>query len=203
MSYLYSVSSNVHNEIKIKRSRFITHLHYCNTLAAAKQYIHEISKEYHTANHNCWAYIVGDKGENAHSSDAGEPSGSAGKPMLNALRRHNMTNIVAVVTRYFGGVKLGIRGLIDAYGLAVEETISLQPLLKQVKYENYLINTTYDFAEKLKYDLKELSAEISNIEYTAQVDLSVIIEDKEAKTLKIYLQEMTGKKKITYKYISL
>ena len=203
MSYLYSVSSDVHNEIKIKRSRFITHLHRCDTMAAAKEYIQKISKEYHTANHNCWAYIVGDKGENAHSSDAGEPSGSAGKPMLNTLRKHNMTNIVAVVTRYFGGVKLGIRGLIDAYGMAVGETIALQPLIKQVKYENYLIYTTYDFIDKLKYDLKELSAEITHIEYAARVDLTVIIEEKEADALKIYLQEMAGKKKITYKYISL
>jgi len=203
MSYLYSVSSDVHNEIKIKRSRFITHLHHCNTMAAAKEYIQKIGKEYHTANHNCWAYIVGDEGENSHSSDAGEPSGSAGKPMLNALRKHNMTNIVAVVTRYFGGVKLGIRGLIDAYGMAVEDTITLQPLIKQVKYENYLIYTTYDFIEKLKYDLKELSAEITHIEYAARVDLTVIIEEKEMDSLKIYLQEMSGKKKITYKYISL
>ncbi|MCF7911928.1 MAG: YigZ family protein [Candidatus Cloacimonetes bacterium] len=203
MPYLYSISSDVHNEIKIKRSRFIAHLHYCETLISAKEFITEISKEYHTANHNCWAYIVGNKAENEHCSDAGEPSGSAGKPMLNALKKHQMTNIVAVVTRYFGGVKLGIRGLIDAYALAVDEAISLQTLQKQVNYEKYLITAPYEYIEKLKYDLNEFQAEISQIEYGADVELIAVIEESEVEILKGYLQEMTAKKKITYKYISL
>lgn len=203
MSYFYSVNEDVRHEIKIKRSRFICNLHYCDTLNAAKEYIQQISKEYQTANHNCWAYIVGENGENAHSSDAGEPAGSAGKPMLNVLKKHEMTNIVTVVTRYFGGVKLGIRGLIDAYGLAVEEAVTLYPLKKLVNYCHYIVRTKYDFIEKFKYDINELSAEINQIEYAADIDVTIMIEDVMANDLENYLQEMSGKKKITYQCIVL
>jgi len=203
MPYFYSVNKDVQHEIKLKRSRFICHLHYCKTLIEAKEYIQQINKEYQTANHNCWAYIVGENGENAHSSDAGEPSGSAGKPMLNTLRKHDMTNIVAVVTRYFGGVKLGIRGLIDAYAMSVEETITQDSLKKIVNYSYYSINLNYDFIEKFKYDIGELSAEIYKINYAAKIDVTLMIEDIMVTGLENYLQEMSGKKKITYKSITL
>ena len=203
MAYFYSVKEDVQHEIKIKRSRFICHLHYCETLIAAKKFIHKISKECQTANHNCWAYIVGDNGENVHSSDAGEPAGSAGKPMLNMLKKHETTNIVAVVTRYFGGVKLGIRGLIDAYGMAVDETITQYPLIKLVNYRYYNTKLKYDFIEKFKYDISELSAKIYQIDYAAEIDVIIMIEDIMANELEIYLQEISGKKKITYKCITL
>jgi len=203
MAYFYSVNKDVQHEIKIKRSRFICHLHYCETLIAAKKFIHKISKECQTANHNCWAYIVGDNGENVHSSDAGEPAGSAGKPMLNMLKKHETTNIVAVVTRYFGGVKLGIRGLIDAYGMAVDETITQYPLIKLVNYRYYNTIIKYDFIEKFKYDISELSAKIYQIDYAAEIDVIIMIEDIMANELEIYLQEISGKKKITYKCITL
>ena len=105
MKYYYSIGKDVIIEIKIKRSKFIVHLHYAESVKDAKEYISKISTEHKTATHNCWAYIVGEKGETFHNSDAGEPPGTAGKPILNTLKKHNTTNIVAVVTRYFVGVK--------------------------------------------------------------------------------------------------
>jgi len=98
-------------------------LGYVDSLEKAKQFISRISKENKTANHNCWAYILGEKGELFHCSDAGEPSGTAGKPMLNALQSHCMTNIAAVVTRHFGGVKLGVRGLKSLMSLTISCSI--------------------------------------------------------------------------------
>ncbi len=201
MACFFFVNEDIIHEIKIKRSLFIAHLHYCDTMSGAKEFIKEISKDHKTANHNCWAYIIGNNGENAHSSDTGEPAGTAGKPMLNTLNKYHLTNIVAVVTRYFGGVKLGVRGLIDAYGQVVEEAIMLKPLQKLTIYSHYNITTTYDFIEKLKYNLKVFGAEIENIEYGTEIDVTLQVEEEAAAAIVSYLKELTGKKKITYKYI--
>jgi len=190
MEYFFSVNKDRHTEIKIKRSTFIAHLHYTESMQDAKQFISQISAEHKTANHNCWAYIVGEKGQTFHSSDAGEPSGTAGQPMLNTLKRHNMTNVVAVVTRYFGGVKLGIRGLIEAYGQSVESAIQESTLKKLVKYKNYQITTGYDFAEILKHKVNNMNAEVLNIEYTADVTLQIRVEAYFKDELEKYLIEM-------------
>ncbi|HPR18737.1 MAG TPA: YigZ family protein [Candidatus Cloacimonadota bacterium] len=190
MKYFYSVEQDRDVEIKIKRSIFIAHLHFAETMKDAKDFISSIAAEHKTANHNCWAYIVGDKGEMFHSSDAGEPGGTAGQPMLNALKKHDMTKIVAVVTRYFGGIKLGVPGLIEAYGKSVEEAINSQPLKKLVKYQEYNITTTYDFAEILKHRINAMNAEILNIEYTADVAMQIRIEEHLKEELENYLDEM-------------
>jgi uncharacterized YigZ family protein len=190
MEYFYSVDKDRKVEIKIKRSVFIAHLRYVETIRQAKDFIAEISTEHKTANHNCWAYIVGEKGDTYHSSDAGEPGGTAGQPMLNALKKHNMTNVAAVVTRYFGGVKLGIRGLIEAYGQAVEEAISCLPLKKLVKCREFHLVTTYEFAEILKHRLTNMTAEILQVEYTAEVYMRIQIEEHLQAELEAFLQEM-------------
>ncbi|MCF7920697.1 MAG: YigZ family protein [Candidatus Cloacimonetes bacterium] len=198
MEYFYSVKSDHSFEEKIKRSRFIAHLHYSETLVEAKDFIHQINLEYKTANHNCWAYIVGKNAENEHYSDAGEPAGSAGKPILNSLKKFKTTNITAVVTRYFGGVKLGIRGLIDAYGSVVEKALADVELRKLVETELLEICTSYDFCEKLKYDLRELGAEIVTIDYLQDVTLHLEVELKHSELLRKYLESLAGEKKVKF-----
>jgi putative IMPACT (imprinted ancient) family translation regulator len=141
---------------------------------------------------------VGDNGQTYHSSDAGEPSGTAGKPILNALKKYDMTNIAAVVTRYFGGVKLGIRGLIEAYGQTTEAAIQQKPLKKIVKTVEFKVTTTYDFIEPLKYNIKEQLGQIIDIQYGAEVQLVVQVEEHLQKPLRNYLQELekVGKLKL-------
>jgi len=196
MKYLFTVDSERKHEIKIKRSVFIAHLNFAETIREAKDYIAKIGKEHKNANHNCWAYIVGEKGEIFHSSDAGEPAGTAGKPILNALKKHNLTNIVAVVTRYFGGTKLGIRGLIEAYSQVTEETINLSPLKKIVKTETFKIETSYDFLDSLKYKIKTLNGQISDFEYADKIKFSLTAEESEKKGIKRFLQELEKSGKI-------
>jgi uncharacterized YigZ family protein len=186
----YSIEKDRKAETKIKRSTFITHLHFVETMKEAKDYISKIAAKNKTANHNCWAYIVGEKGETFHSSDAGEPSCTAGIPMLNTLKKHNMTNIAIVVTRYFGGVKLGIRGLIDAYGESVENAIFQSPLTKLVKTIEFNITTTYDFGEILKHKITNMGAAILDSEYSDKVKLKISIEDHNKEELEKYLKEM-------------
>ena len=197
MNYFYSVEKDRKVETKNRRSIFIAHLHYAETMKEAKEHISQISSEHKTANHNCWAYIVGEKGETFHSSDAGEPSGTAGKPILNMLKKHNMTNIVAVVTRYFGGVKLGIRGLIETYGEIVEKAIEQSPLKELLNLVVFHLSTSYDFAEKFKHNIKSFNAEISDINYSEKVEFNISIEEYKKSELENYLIELEKAGKIS------
>lgn len=110
-------------EEEIKKSRFICHVKRVKTEDEARNFINSIKKEHHKANHNCSCFILGESAEIKRSSDDGEPSGTAGIPMLTVLENHRLTNTVVVVTRYFGGIKLGAGGLIRAYAGSVSRAI--------------------------------------------------------------------------------
>ena len=163
-------------EIKIKRSVFVCRLSYVETIDGAKAFISNVSKEYKTATHNCWAYVVGDCGQISHCSDAGEPPGTAGKPMLNALLSHNMACIAAVVTRYYGGVKLGVRGLIEAYSLAVGEAISLAPLVRIVKTQSFQICLNYSLNDSFLNRISALKTTIAGTDYKEKVTHELAVE---------------------------
>lgn len=196
MDYLYSVNKYHSYEEKIKRSTFIAHVNYVETIEEAKDFITKIATEHKNANHNCWAYILGDKGEIFHSSDAGEPSGTAGKPMFNALQKENMTNIVAVVTRYFGGVKLGIRGLIDAYGGVLQRAIKTAEIKKLVNYSIFSVCVNYDFFESLKYNVIKFGASVDDFEYSDKVQFNIRCETYYSSELRKYLNELNSAGKI-------
>lgn len=185
-------------EIRIRRSRFICQLHKVTNIEEAKNYISTVSRQYRDATHNCWAYILGNKADIFHSSDAGEPSGTAGKPILSVLRKHDLTNIVSVVTRYYGGVKLGVRGLIEAYSQSVEEALSTGSIEQLIELVRAEINTGYDFGEILKYKIQELGAVIENIEYGSGIKMQVSIPAEKWKDLDIYLQEMEKSGKLGF-----
>lgn len=121
--YPATIARRVEHEIEIKKSRFITHLEPVGSVAEADEFIAGIRKQFWDARHNCVAMVTGVTGDQARSSDDGEPSGTAGVPMMEVLKRRGMTDVVAVVTRYFGGIKLGAGGLVRAYGNAVSEAL--------------------------------------------------------------------------------
>ena len=178
-NYLYSIEHQRTTSIKIKRSIFICTLEYVDSIERAKNFISRISKENKTATHNCWAYILGEKGEVVHYSDAGEPSGTAGKPMLNMMVSHGMTHIAAVVTRHFGGVKLGVKGLIEAYGASVKHTLDQQPLKRLIQSMDIDIEVSYGFNDILMNQIKNYLYRIKNTTYTDKIVHRVEIERKE------------------------
>lgn len=142
-----TITSNHTTEEEIKKSRFICHLKRVTSEEEARDFIAAIKKEHYRANHSCSAMIIGENSEVKRSSDDGEPSGTAGVPMLTVLEKQELTNVVAVVTRYFGGIKLGAGGLIRAYtgsvaqalneiGLVtVKEQVGLQVILTYPQYQ--------------------------------------------------------------------
>lgn len=123
--YPSTIRSRTEHEIVITKSRFITTVAPVSDVAGADAVIAEVRRRHWDARHNCTAMVTGVLGDQARSSDDGEPSGTAGVPMLEVLRRRDLTDVVAVVTRYFGGVKLGAGGLVRAYSSAVSETLDL------------------------------------------------------------------------------
>ena len=131
---LYTISCDFQHEIVIEKSRFICTLKKVATEEDAQEFIKEIKKKYWDATHNCSAYIVGENGMAQRSSDDGEPSGTAGLPMLEVLRKNNLHNVAAVVTRYFGGVKLGAGGLVRAYTSSVASAIEEAGIAEKVLF---------------------------------------------------------------------
>ncbi|QAY71011.1 YigZ family protein [Xylanimonas protaetiae] len=118
-----TIAAPVDHELVIKKSRFLAHLHPVASVEEADAVVAAIRKEYWDARHHCVALVVGTHADQQRSSDDGEPSGTAGVPMLEVLRHRGVTDVVAVVTRYFGGVLLGAGGLVRAYGSAVSEAL--------------------------------------------------------------------------------
>ena len=197
-NYFYSIEDQRTTSIKIKRSIFICTLEYVNSIEKAKNFISRISKKNKTATHNCWAYILGEKGDIFHCSDAGEPSGTAGKPMLNTLQSHDMTNIAAVVTRHFGGVKLGVRGLIDAYSTSVKYTLDQKPLKLQIQSMEIDIKVCYEFNDILLNQIKNYLYRIKNTTYTDKIAHRVEIERKDYAAVDGLLSEYQSQGKLKF-----
>ncbi len=151
---------NARVKINVKRSVFIASAKECKSVSEAKEFIKSVSKEFGDATHNCWAYRVYEDGKIVeHSSDAGEPSGSAGLPILGAIKSLDLVNIAVVVTRYFGGVKLGIRGLIDAYSQAA------MSVLRQLEFTH----AEEVYLYKLKLPISEYGKVLSKLSRQAKI----------------------------------
>ncbi len=185
----YSIVQGLQSTLKIKRSVFICALEHVKTIEDAKNFISRISKENKRATHNCWAYIVGEKAQVFHCSDAGEPSGTAGKPMLNALQQYQLTNIAVVVTRFYGGVKLGVRGLMDAYSQAIVQTIEPVCLIKQVQTILYSIDVIYEFNNQLLSQLNNFEVKIKDSIYTDRVHHTIEVDLDDGKNVERLLKE--------------
>ncbi len=178
-------AQTVETEQIIRHSRFITRLRYTPSVEQARAFIRELNEQYPQATHHCWAYIVGDPSTTTlmACSDAGEPSGTAGRPMLNSLRTGNVGDITAVCTRYFGGIKLGTGGLARAYGNSV--TLAMASLTTQLKIKRSQLHlqTDYKTFKDLQYLLKEFDAVEASIDYGAEINLDVAVATSELETL--------------------
>lgn len=125
---MYRINEEYENKIIINKSIFITHLYRVNNVDEVNDILASTRKKYYDATHNCYAYIIGDNGDIKKASDDGEPSKTAGFPMLDVLEKNNVTNILAITTRYFGGILLGAGGLVRAYSSSVSECLKLAKL---------------------------------------------------------------------------
>lgn len=170
----------------IERSRFIAYVTEVDTEEEAKQFIDSIKEEHRQATHNCSAYSVGiPSDEKTFFDDDGEPSGSAGKPILGAILKQELTNVAVVVTRYFGGKKLGIRGLIDAYGGVAEEALISAGKAKRIIHGEIRLVAEYEQVNRIMYLIDKHQAKIVDSEYGEKVKMRLAIR----KSLLQLLQE--------------
>lgn len=182
------------SEIIEKKSRFLGKIKKVETEEEALLFIEQIKKQYWDARHTCFAYIIGTKGETLRCSDDGEPSGTAGKPMLEVLKNQELRNVVVAVTRYFGGVLLGSGGLVRAYTQAAQEALKEAGICTMTPMSVMAIRTDYNAVGKIKYLLAQEEMPVLNEEYTADVVLTMAVPvTEEARMIKKMTEATNGK----------
>lgn len=185
---------------EIKKSRFICHAKRVYSEEEARDFITAIKKEHYKATHNCSAFIVGERSEIKRTSDDGEPSGTAGVPMLGVLENHNLTNVCVVVTRYFGGIKLGAGGLIRAYAGSVALAVKEIGIIEIKEQAGIQIHMTYAQYQEYGNFLKEHNLIELETNFTEKVDTMIFIDKEKKDGIKADLIEFfNGKVTLTDK----
>lgn len=180
------------NEIIIEKSKFIGIIKPLNNKDDVKNILNEIKKEYPKATHYCYGYIVNGLQK---SNDDGEPSSTAGKPILETLLKNDLFNVILIVVRYFGGIKLGVGGLTRAYVDSASQTIKKSILLTKKEVEIYKINTSYELNDVLNRYLIKKSIIVIDVQYLENIEYTISCEKLDIDDLKNYMQ---GKIEISF-----
>lgn len=195
---IYGDENFIHIEqIEVKKSKFITYIKKAETEADAVSFINQIKKKHHDANHNCSAFVVGTNKELIRSSDDGEPQGTAGRPMLDVLMGSDIVNIVAVVTRYFGGTELGRGGLTRAYSGAVQEGLKTLSTAIMTLGKKLEVHTDYNTIGAILHKLTQDGIPLENSEYTDVIVLTLTLDvDKVDDLIKSITEISSGKSNV-------
>ena len=179
-------------ELVEKKSRFIATVRPVKTEEEANQFVEEMRKKYWDARHNCWAFILGERQEFKRCSDDGEPSQTAGKPMMDVLTGAGLTDVAVVVTRYFGGTLLGTGGLVRAYSGAVQEGLKNSTVITKYLGVKLSVTTDYNGVGKLQYLFGQKEIPILSAEYTDKVVFTVLVESSRIQEIKKAITEVTS-----------
>jgi uncharacterized YigZ family protein len=191
-SYL-TVARTAEADLEVKRSRFRCHVERVADEDAARAVVERIRKQHWDARHHCSAFVLGPDGALQRSNDDGEPSGTAGAPMLEVLRGREVSDVVAVVTRWFGGVLLGAGGLVRAYGDAVRLGLDEAGVRRRVLMQRYDVLADHADAGRLESDLRARDVSVLGVDYAAQATLHLAVPDAAAPGFPALLAELTGK----------
>ncbi|MBC2214636.1 YigZ family protein [Listeria welshimeri] len=192
LDHYLTIQSDGKHEIIIEKSRFICHIMRVTTESEAQTFIQTIKKEHRDATHNCSAYIIGENDQFQKAHDDGEPSGTAGVPMLEVLKKKKLKNIVVVVTRYFGGTKLGAGGLARAYGSAVSETIQTIGIVECTLATIIKCSFAYSLVGKIENALEQKSYQINDKEFTDKVVFHVFVDNDDIPHFRKWITEMAN-----------
>lgn len=179
-------------ELVEKKSRFIATVRPVKTEEEANQFVEEMRKKYWDARHNCWAFILGERQEFKRCSDDGEPSQTAGKPMMDVLTGAGLTDVAVVVTRYFGGTLLGTGGLVRAYSGAVQEGLKNSTVITKYLGVKLSVTTDYNGVGKLQYLFGQKEIPILSADYTDKVVFTVLVESSRIQEIKKAITEATS-----------
>ena len=184
------IQKPVTSELVVEKSRFFCHLQRVETEEEAQAFVKQMKKQYWDASHNCSAYIVGQDGRVERSSDDGEPSGTAGSPMLEVLWRRELYDVAAVVTRYFGGIKLGAGGLTRTYGKAVVQAVDEAGLAQRIPMGDYVFDWSMEDAGRVLNQLyRQTLFAVGQVEYDSSVHIHVTLPEDQKLEAEAWLTE--------------
>lgn len=190
-SYL-TVKGNGQARVEIRKSIFISYVRNVSSEEEALTFIERVRKEHWNATHNCYAYLIGEHDEIKRSNDDGEPSGTAGRPILSVLERMALKDTVVVVTRYFGGIMLGAGGLIRAYGESAKAGIDAAGIIERILSREYLLTMDYSWFGKLESDLVSRGYQLSDKSFTELVQASFLVPNGEEKEFVSLVNNLTN-----------
>ncbi|WP_066372164.1 YigZ family protein [Neobacillus fumarioli] len=192
LSRYYTVKAYGEHEINIQKSRFIAHVQRAESEQEAQEFIQNIKKRHWNATHNCSAYLIGENDQIQKANDDGEPSGTAGVPILEVLKKRNLKDTVVVVTRYFGGIKLGAGGLIRAYGKAASEGLDAAGIVERRLTQIIHVQIDYTWLGKLEKELRASDYKIKEIHYLDTVEVETYVDDNKVQAFTDWVIELTN-----------
>jgi len=188
----HTVKQAGEHEINIQRSRFIAHIQRAETENEAQEFIQAIKKKHWDATHNCSAYLIGEHDQIQKANDDGEPSGTAGVPILEVLKKRKLKDTVVVVTRYFGGIKLGAGGLIRAYGKATSEGLEAIGIVERKLTQTIHVKIDYTWLGKIEKELRASDYKIKEIHYFDIVEVETYVDESHVKPFMDWMIELTN-----------
>ena len=191
MTEYYIPTRASETEFTEKRSRFLGHVWRVESEAEARARIEEMKKRHYDARHNCWCYRLREGGVERYSDD-GEPQGTAGQPMLNVFQREEVTNVVCVVTRYFGGILLGAGGLVRAYTQSAKDALDAAGISVVRRWTQVTLTVPYSLFERVKLEAESLGGVRGEPEYAAEVTMPVLLPEEKVKTFTQRITEITA-----------
>lgn len=186
------IDDSVETLYEIQKSKFITHLRHVDNEEDAREFITTIKKRYFDARHNCSAYVLGEKADKQKSNDDGEPGGTAGNPILEAIKKNGLTNIVVVVTRYFGGIKLGAGGLIRAYAHAAAIGIEAATTLEMTPFAQLDVAVSYEHLATIEHYMRQNEIRSLEADYAEGVTLHLLIPPAEIEKISEDITNLTA-----------
>lgn len=174
-----------------KRSRFIGHVQPVETEEEARAFVEQMKKRYHDARHNCWCYLLREGGVVRYSDD-GEPQGTAGQPMLGVFEKEGVTNLVCVVTRYFGGILLGAGGLVRAYTRSAKDALDAAGVSVVRRWVRVLVPCSYSLYERVRIETEQFGGVIEDTEYAADILLTVLVPEERSEAYAAHLLDVSA-----------
>lgn len=192
MKKFITIKENSYDEFVEKKSTFITHLVRVTSEEEAREFIQKMKKKHYDATHVCSCYVVGDNNEITRANDDGEPSGTAGAPMLDVLVKNEIKNVCATVIRYFGGTKLGTGGLVRAYRGGVINALKNATLVERKDALEIRLELDYSLNGKIEYEIEKTNFIVNNLEYTDKIIYTIYVIEEDYDSFQSWIANLTN-----------
>ena len=192
MKKFITIKENSYDEFVEKKSTFITHLIRVTSEEEAREFIEKMKKKHYDATHVCSCYVVGDNNEITRANDDGEPSGTAGAPMLDVLVKNEIKNVCATVIRYFGGTKLGTGGLVRSYGGGVINALKNATLVERKDALEIRLELDYSLNGKIEYEIEKTNFIVNNLEYTDKIIYTIYVMEEDYDSFQSWIANLTN-----------